>query len=117
MTELYYKDAVDIRNFIVAVCPAGHKARNISKTVMGKIDSLARSAQQPVTDAVTGKLIGKDKLTDFNFILLDEHASEVRRAFDVCLDYVEVLLKEDNFTGNGRAADRLFVESGISKEA
>lgn len=106
--EMSFQDARDIRAFIVAVCPNGHKARNMSKDAMNKLTHWISQAQQPVYESHTGNYLGYDKLDCLNFILTPEQRSGFDRAFALCLDYVEVLLHDDNFK-HGAMYNQLFV--------
>lgn len=85
---MMYSEAVKIREFIIKNTPAGHKARNISKAIMGKIRAEVEPARPWVYDLLDlDKPPFRDPLGDPDFEIKPEQASEMQRAYDLAVEY------------------------------
>lgn len=88
---MLYSEAKAIRDFCVKNTPAGHKARNVSRDTLSKINAKIQrenSSRPDVYDAQTGAFLGRDKIAEIDFEITPEEAAEMTRAHQLAQDHV-----------------------------
>lgn len=115
-----FLEAKNIRRIIVIITPAGHKARNISKNVIGRIEGKYAGSRVLVTDTQTGETfydLLKDLIPDEP--ITAEEEQELNRALALAVKQLVTDVSDGDFAHKpkGRFLRELFTVEDLETYA